>query len=143
MKQIYKDRLLAVARALRESPKPEAFTMQLYAYGPNRYDAEHPCGTPACALGHYASRADLQKEFVIVGHSVLFADESRRGIAHYDSEEVMEHFGLSLNQASLLFNSQGCGGAKTVEEAAQFIEDFVNGNLPDKYLDPDYDNYDE
>lgn len=44
-----KERLMLVVRALREDPDPENFTMWKFS----------KCRTPACALGHYASRRDL------------------------------------------------------------------------------------
>ena len=61
--KIYRQRLLNVVRALRESPKPKAFSMDWYGYGPNE---AFPCGTPQCALGHYAAREDLQ-DFLRLG----------------------------------------------------------------------------
>lgn len=59
-------RLLNVARALRESPNPKAFTMLRFVHGDDSFSntvgsAADWCGTPACALGHYGSRTDLQK----------------------------------------------------------------------------------
>lgn len=49
-----KERLLNVAKALRESTTPpDLFTMRFVM---------RECGTPACALGHYAARGDSAKE---------------------------------------------------------------------------------
>ena len=111
-------RLLKVARALRESPAPEAFNMDKYIW----------CGTPACALGHYGSRPDLQRVMVVrkdgFGKPDLFY---RHGIdlVDYWDYQILDHFGTSRAEAEDLFGSHGCGGAKTTIEAAQYIEDFV------------------
>jgi hypothetical protein len=113
-----KERLLKVARALRESREPKKFTMEKYG---------HSCGTPACALGHYASRRDLQHTFVLKtdeygGCSVYNKSDHHAG---YLSGEAEEHFGLDELQIHLLFGPGGCGGAKTTKQAARFIEKFV------------------
>lgn len=124
------ERLLNVAKALRESPNPGKFTMVS--------ELHSDCGTPACAWGHYAARSDLQSLWT-VGHplnddsdpdepelcswfGVLYADGSD---ASYDDDEVREHFDIDDHQHDELFSPDGCGGAKTALEAAEFIEAFV------------------
>jgi hypothetical protein len=115
-----RERLLNVARALRESPNPDAFTMDYYIA---------PCGTPACAFGHYVSRPDLQTDFLVDGIGIRDANTGRP-IGH-TSQVVRSHFGISLKQTVELFDDStdqgagGCGGAKTPLEAAEYIEDFV------------------
>ena len=124
-------RLLLVAKALRESPKPERFTMDMWA---------HECGTPACALGHYAARRDLQSAFYLDeagslhscrGHDLVYVDT--HGV------EIADHFGITPEDVCVLFEAKqwdieedtwattggGCGGAKTAIEAAEFIERWV------------------
>jgi hypothetical protein len=111
---MYRDRLLNVARCLRESPNPEQFTM-------DNYGAD--CGTPFCAIGHYAARSDLQDSFRLSEDGYL---ETARGAAtFYDESVVLDHFGISMDHAERLFGPGGCGHAKTAEEAAQYIERFV------------------
>lgn len=121
-----KDRLLAVARALRESPAPEKFTMEEYGYG---------CNTPACAFGHYAARADLQGAFALDkdGWPILVNGPA----VYYPSPVVLRHFGITGDEAAELFagpefdddgeavRDGGCGGAKTARAAAEYIEEFV------------------
>lgn len=116
-----KERLLNVAKALRESPHPERFDMGAYA---------HSCGTPACAFGHYAARRDLQQFLAIDSDSNADCDSSVKyvyddGLADYDDDEILEHFGISFDEAWDLFSSTGCGRAKTVTQAAEYIERFV------------------
>lgn len=111
MKALYRKRLLNVARALRESRNPDEFTME---------KTHHECGTPACAIGHYAARRDLQREFTL---------KSALGSTDGDGEwayAAQRHFGLEgLATVELLFGSKGCGGAETPKAAARYIERFV------------------
>lgn len=102
-------RLLNVAKACRESRDPHAFTMQRFVW-------DH-CGTPACAVGHYAARRDLQRCFTLA--------ELQLGRLHYYSVRVLNHFGITKHEAMCLFGEFGCDRAKTVTEAAEFIESFV------------------
>lgn len=120
MRAIHKKRLLNVARALRESKEPDKFTMDVFG---------HECGTPACALGHYASRRDLQDAFSLRAlpgrtYSSLFLRGGRSTIG-YDYPEVARHFGVSKDEAKELFGFEGCGNAFTATNAAAYIERFV------------------
>jgi hypothetical protein len=108
-----RERLLNVAKALRESPKPKAFYMGSYA---------RSCGTPACAFGHYAARPDLQSAFTLEGgHPIDFAGHE----VFHDSGLSAHHFGLERRQLCELFDDGGCGGARTAIQAAEYIETFV------------------
>lgn len=131
-----KQRLLDVARACREAPVPTAFSMERFA---------NMCGTPACALGHYAVRRDLQNRFELKKHESygsmwLHFDGELSG---YDNNDVCDWFGIDIDQAVELFAAEGCGGVlETVEDedgdeeealnpitdhikAAEYIENFV------------------
>lgn len=108
------DRLLKVARALRESKRPKWFNMGQYGYD---------CGSPACALGHYASRRDLQRAFKLMGNNIK-ADGVREFVAYYEPA-VYEHFGITAEESSELFCAHGCGEATTAKQAARYIENFV------------------
>lgn len=121
-----KERLLNVAKALRESKRPEKFTMRRYV---------NVCGTPACAFGHYAAREDLQDEFSINTKEdpCRFSDEGvhERHNGHqimFDHEIVCEHFGSSYEELAVFFEYNGCGNAKTAEAAAEFIENWCASN---------------
>jgi hypothetical protein len=118
-----KERLLKVARALRESRAPDDFTMERFG---------NDCGTPACALGHYASRRDLQRTFRFAKYqdigrpTLLYAKTGR--CAYVDHEEVLDHFGVSYGQCDELFGPDGCDRAMTPQQAADYIERFVAEN---------------
>lgn len=128
MEAIYKKRLLNVARALRESPKPKAFTMRFYVRG-NEGDCDDTshnwCGTPACALGHYAARTDLQRLMRILNGEAVYRESiNGYGICYADAC-VVKHFGIYWSEADRLFGPEGCGNAKTTKQAARYIERFV------------------
>jgi hypothetical protein len=115
-----KENLLKVAKALRESTNPDLFEMGSYS---------HPCGTPACALGHYAARRDLQDFLKIDGAGLFYVPELRVQVgftrADYDDEYVCGHFGISTEEAEELFSTFGCNAAKTATQAAEYIERFA------------------
>lgn len=110
-----KERLLNVAKALRESPSPHMFTMVHYG---------HACGTPACALGHYAARTDLQDAFELTQSGFLVTTDAGDG-RHRTLFKTLEHFGINNDQENNLFGLRGCAEARTPIEAAEYIERFV------------------
>lgn len=130
------NRLLNVARALRESPKPEAFDMHSYF---NISNDENWCGTPACALGHFGSRRDLQS-LMRPGYSnpegfgdslpVLFYNNNKQ--VDFASRTIEKYFGITSDQTYELFSMIGCGKARTVDAAATYIENFVRHNYQER-----------
>ena len=115
--RVYKQRLLNVAKALRESPTPPAdFTMDWYSVP--------DCGTPSCALGHYAYRADLQDAFAPGYNEGSLRTRDGDRIYYYDYR-VRAHFGLDADEAKELFSGSGCDNAKSAVAAATYIEAFV------------------
>jgi len=139
-----KDRLLNVAIALEDAAKDqrlrEAFTMGTFVRGIGDF-----CGTPACALGHYAARTDLQDVLAI--HAVETLDHTDYRVAAADNCEVLpgwdefdedescdaykydfdvaEHFGITGSECEELFGGDGCFNAQTPEAAAAYIRNFV------------------
>lgn len=125
-----KQRLLNVAKALRESKNPESFSMGMYTR----------CGSPGCALGHYASRGDLQQTFVLAESdgvdcpyedSIETDDLGRIKVGAgltCNAQAICDHFEIDKKQAHELFAGSGCGMATTAKDAARFIEDFVESN---------------
>lgn len=111
-----KERLLKVAQALRESPKPSEFTMERFG---------QDCGTPCCALGHYAFRKDLQSEFCLTSTGNVGAVGGSKRTLWIDSEQIMRHFDITIGQSQDLFGDDGCDCASTPEMAAEYIERFV------------------
>jgi hypothetical protein len=120
---MHAQRLLNVARALRESRNPEQFTMGRYV---------NMCGTPGCALGHYAARHDLQDYFRLNQHWL----ESSRPDPMEIIYGAMDHFEITEKQSDELFSEVGCGNAKTPIQAAEYIEAFVERHRPKTALIP-------
>lgn len=119
-----KERLLNVAKALRESPNPAEFTMLLEVSG---------CNTPACAWGHYFFRTDLQSEFEPIveddGEISSYARHKPSGLmCTHMSRSTLNHFDIDEDEAEELFGGIGCGDAQTAIQAAEYIERFVERN---------------
>lgn len=124
-------RLMLVARALRESDRPQAFTM-------NRI---HTCGAPHCAFGHYVARRDLQSVFQFPlwdcaeriyeethgnMHNMVLAGMWGATRPVFDWRRAIEkHFELTSIQVEAIFGSTGCNDAETVQQAAEYIEQYV------------------
>ena len=141
-------RLLNVARSLRESANPELFSMHSYVNDVDTLLNKLPvgdsgvdtnlCGTPACALGHYASRTDLQRKMRIAqlgkewftGVPLYGLRYNNNRAVGFDDRTILDHFGITRDETYELFDGYGCGGAKTAIEAAQYIEDFVQNRYP-------------
>jgi hypothetical protein len=93
----------------------------------------NPCGSPACALGHYA--AQYPKRFVLNPNWVSPITGLTRAVIHLRSSEnsvlsptssiVTEEFQITESESEELFNGGGCGEAKTAKEAAAYIRKFV------------------
>lgn len=110
---------LDAAQARQDSlPPNKRFTMATWgheAIGMNE------CGTPACALGHYAVTKEAQSRgwnLSIYGH-----------LETPDRNDVMKsarkEFGINDREIVRLFSGNGCGGAQTPREAANYIREFV------------------
>lgn len=148
MNAIQQKRLLNVAKALRDAaaqPKLKAlFTMSQYGYSTHgngelysgetgklvKIEEAKTCGTPACALGHYAARRDLQREFVLDETGDVVDKDGNS----FSSEQLERHFGISAgnddpnevsDEAEDIFGGYGCDRAKTPIQAARYIEKFV------------------
>ena len=141
MNEMQASRLIHVADALRDAHADKwNFNMDTYGYdkamssglrdlrgipkSQHDWAIEHNCGTPACAIGHYAVRDDLQEAFSLDTKGNLLSTETGFQIAH-DQQVVMNHFGCSYDEISSLFDGDGCGSAATALEAAVYIERFV------------------
>lgn len=121
MNKVQRKRLLNVARACRETKTPDLFTMRAFA---------HPCGTPACALGNYAARRDLQRSFYLVNRvqgsePYWLQPAGTTYTVGFDGQEVHEHFGIDYDESQELFGPNGCRSASTGNKAADYIERFV------------------
>lgn len=149
MKKIHRKRLMNVAKSLFEADEVASFTMEAFfrfkdadgrLVDPSAYsneDSEIPrgtCGTPACALGHFAARTDLQRflkpppmfnpEYDLFNSGVPVYATDGEPIS-IDDNDLEDYFGINWIEVERLFGADGCGGAKTPVAAAKFIERFV------------------
>lgn len=132
--------LLDVVKALRDAQNDEHFvedfTMQRFM---------NPCGTPACALGHYAFRQDLQSEFrlgrpeqditssgisYVEGYGNAYKRQAADQSIDLCHDRVLRHFGLTYSEVIELFDADGCHRAALPGEAADYIETFVARKWP-------------
>lgn len=134
-------RLMRCAKAVRQSPIPKAFTMKCFIRGDDwepelshgELHTKHWCGTPACVLGHYASRRDLQRAFSVVAtrdmHGDSFSMRYNGRNVTFDSPSITNYFGVDFVQMRELFSHNGCNGATTSKQAAEYIEQFVKAKF--------------
>lgn len=134
------DRLRVVAVALRDAAKDKLlaprFSMNTYGFPADEIDSDEkllggaePCGTPACALGHFAVRDDLQPFLKLdrLGNLVYARKSKGRSLsADFSDARVKRYFGITCTESEDLFDSFGCNNATTPGYAALFIERFCN-----------------
>jgi hypothetical protein len=80
----------------------------------------HLCGTPACALGHWA--AAYPNRWVWVYGRLYYFDSERYW--HPRDGSKLE-FGLDTVGFDELFEADGCDDAETAAEAAEYIRGYV------------------
>jgi hypothetical protein len=151
-----KERLLLAARVLREAAKQRELDND-HQHHFNMCRFVNDCGTPACVLGHYAVRKDVQELFALGRENIAQFAYSVRGellyrksTVHdyrptdYCSLEVRGHFDVDEAECEALFGPMGCHDALTEEEAADFIEKCVaEDKIPLGYADADEDPFEE
>jgi hypothetical protein len=110
-------RLLRLAAILDKVPTDQTLPDGQPIYDQKQY--VHPCGSPACALGHWAAANPKRWE---IDRSILVKKDSPLSSV---VRSAMDEFNLSYLTVDDLFGSYGCGKAKTGPEAAAFIRNFV------------------
>ena len=119
MNETQKKRLFDVAKACREAPDPKQFNMGLYF---------HNCGTPSCAIGHYAAREDLHSGAVVFVNGVILIRRSSMW-----SIRGQEYFGIALRELNELFEATGCG--RTWDEETQEYGPSITNNQAAEYIE--------
>lgn len=123
-------RLLQLAVVLDNTHAEQALQPERPRYNQGKWT--HPCGTPACSLGNWAfanpARWVLTKRADPVHGLIprLKVRAKRRGDALSDAQK---DFKLDFSEAYSLFSGSGCAGAKTAQEAANFVRLFVARKL--------------
>lgn len=88
----------------------------------------HPCGSPACAWGHYVvnDKRRRQRLLAVAGDNVYHEEVINEGAVQLPAmTQAAEEFALTDDESNSLFDSYGCGNAKSGTEAARFIRNFV------------------
>lgn len=105
-------KILDMADALHKTRKEPTY---------NQRATVHGCGTPACAIGHYAAHTPRRW--------VFDRDERQVRWRETDSDDFLEaavlEFGISFGDAVELFGCAGCGDAQTAKQAARYIRSFI------------------
>lgn len=135
MNKVQRKRMNNLVQVLRDAAKDKRlcrlFTMGRFGYSEDDCDNSpedvNICGTPACALGHYAVRRDVQRTFALTndGNEVMVG----KAPVNYDYH-MTEHFGITEGQVDELFGGYGCENAKTPTQAANYIEKFIRRITP-------------
>ena len=104
-----------------EGVKPKQFDMTVYA---------HACGTPACVLGHFAARKDLQSKFKFNDKcdrfsAAILSKKTGQAVYHED-DEVLEYFGINDAQSEYLFGCEGKNEHATPAQMRQRIRKFID-----------------
>lgn len=82
----------------------------------------HECGTPACALGHWA--VNNRRRFLVDKRNGSVTLRAEPDIVFCGMIGAIE-FDLSYEHGSELFSATGCGHARTAKQAAKYIRQFV------------------
>lgn len=106
----------------------------------NQMSMDHLCGTPACALGHWAFNNPRRWRYERIALPAVSWMDSKvpefyvevclkarqSGSAwRLSFSEAANDFGITDMQADELFSGEGCGNARTAKQAARYIRKFV------------------
>jgi hypothetical protein len=81
----------------------------------------HPCGTPACAIGHYAYEGNTGR----FGWTKDGEAHSARDFPAHLFKQIEHEFCLGTYEVDVIFGGAGCDNAQTAGEAAEFIRQFI------------------
>jgi hypothetical protein len=118
------DRLLQLADILDKAEPQNYSVMNARMEGYNQNKWTHSCGTPACALGHWA-----------MANTDRWCRDEDGGVSLHQfsgrtSRSAREEFGISAHEFVELFSSLGCGQADhNPQKAAAYIRAFVERKM--------------
>lgn len=120
------ERMNNLVTALQEASK-QPLLCALFDMGKWGHDVTkkiaHPCGTPACSMGHYAAREDLQNRFRLNSRGTICLRNNRE--VENITAEICNHFDIDNYQAEELFGSIGCGDASSLRDATKYVKKFI------------------
>lgn len=94
----------------------------------NQRCLRHECGTPACAIGHWAAHERSRWVFKRGDGVRLKASNNMISVPNL-MQDAATDFAITQLQAIELFENEGCGNARTAHQAALYIRKFVKENL--------------
>lgn len=122
---VFRQRLLNAARSVMEYDHSEDRVRRGEIYMGGFIKS---CGAPACVLGHYAAREDLQDDFKVFGFGIV---HKYGGFSlGFDSGYVRKHFNLKSDELKSLFGEQGCGNATRAKQVSEYMNNFVAKKYP-------------
>lgn len=88
----------------------------------SQYEFTHDCGTPACALGHWAAANPRRWYF----EGSLYPQLRNAGSPYTSPlDDACDEFSIDSDETQELFDVGGCGNARTAKQAAKYIRAFV------------------
>lgn len=122
-------RLLRLAEILEAVPRVHDVGAEKRGYDQARIT--HPCGSPACAWGHWLLSSPARTRRIYKeaeGNGTLQRDHGlygKAGMLLVYINQSPDEFYLTRDEQEELFDWDGCGGAKTGKQAAKYIRNFV------------------
>jgi len=85
------------------------------------------CNTPCCVLGHYCARQEIQQQFRLCDGvtDALIIDMEGEQLVQYNHPAVLQHFGITADEAFELFGVDGCGHAQSATQAQAYLKSFI------------------
>lgn len=83
----------------------------------------HPCGSPACAVGHYIAH---RRGWVLQIDGTATAKSSGEQL---HGRHVLQDLDIAFDEYMELFGPSGCDNAGTAKKAARYIRKFVGRKL--------------
>lgn len=131
-----REHMMVLVQANREMEHPERFTMETYVHNEWHIAREHLpmewCGTPACLLGNFGARSDLQPLLCIKSGELEWCQSSEKEYndmefmyVRYSDPRLLEYFDITEDEAADLLGPEGCDGAKTRDEALDYVESMM------------------
>lgn len=116
-------RLLELASILEDVPAVHEEGDELRGYRQARII--HPCGSPACAWGHWYLSSRSRKARIFKQAAEMGNRGSKEGFPIVYIEQSVHEFSLTPTESDLLFEGDGCDLARTGTQAAAYIRKFV------------------
>ena len=128
-KETYRQRFENLIKSIEEGGRSR-FDMITWGYRARKKEQT------ACALGHYASRRDLQQAFMLDRNGNV----RQVGTGYDGYEPALSHFGINHAEFQALFGHAGCGQAfRSRKLALAWLKRFVH----DRFYKPKEEKVDD